>query len=327
MTKCLNTFVAHCSSLKREESYLDQCWLECLGKGICLPTHWLYLEDHENPNKVRRIATDFLSENGETDVQIESRKSFEDSQREEDDESVGGHIDSRQDDDDDDDDDYDGDKEDDHEIEVLISVKVTSADDDILVQDEENLPSDEMFPQEERYTEHLHASTKGVGETIQRTTNSETEINSSCVLHVNQEQPPLDSDITAGTCFAQRKENEKAGDHSLQTKLGKAVETVLGHTKEVEQFDLLRSRLKSNQGNNFLYEKYMNELASIQTKVLNKHNSLKTELKDWEKLYFIENNFKSPTMSDVMQSSKGSQILKTLRYTKALLKEWKIELD
>lgn len=112
-----------------------------------------------------------------------------------------GHIDSRQD------------EEDDHENEVLISVTVTSANDDILVQDEENLTSDEMFPHEdgERYTQHLHVSTKRVGETIQTTTQSETESNPFCVLHVNQEQPPFDSDITAGTCLAHRKDNEKAG--------------------------------------------------------------------------------------------------------------------
>ena len=54
-------------------------------------------------------------------------------------------------------------------------------------------------------------------------------------------------------------------------------------------------RTKANKQNSFLYEKYMNELANIQTKVSNKHNSLKIELKDWEKLYFIENNFRSPT--------------------------------
>jgi len=301
---------------------LDQCWLECPEKGICLPTHWLYLEDQENPNKVRRIATDFLSESGEANVLNTCRKNFEERQREEEnDENVEGHIDSGQDDDNED-------EEDDHDNEVLISVKVTSTD-DILVQDEEKLTSDEMFPHEdgEKHTQHLHVSSQEVGETIQKTTQSETEINPSCVLQVNQEQPQFDSDITAGTCLAHRRDNEKAGNHSLQTKIGKAVETVLGHTKEVEQFDMLRSRLKSNQGNNFLYEKYMNELASIQTKVLNKHNSLKTELKEWEKLYFIENNFKSPTVSDVMQSSKGSQTLKTMRYTKALLKEWKIELD
>ena len=86
-------------------------------------------------------------------------------------------------------------------------------------------------------------------------------------------------------------------------------------------------RTKANKQNSFLYEKYMNELANIQTKVLNKHNSLKIKLKDWEKLCFIENNFKSPTASDVMGSSKGSKILKTMQYTKALLKEWKIKLD
>ena len=152
------------------------------------------LKDHENPNKVRRIATHFLSQNGKTDVQNKSRKKCEERQRkEEDDENVEGHIDSRQDDDDDNNDD---DEDEEHQI-----------------KDGEHLSSGEMFPHEadERYTQYLHVSTKGAGETIQTTTNSETEINPSCVLHVNQEQPPLDSDITAGICFAHRKDYEKAG--------------------------------------------------------------------------------------------------------------------
>lgn len=44
----------------------------------------------------------------------------------------------------------------------------------------------------------------------------------------------------------------------------------------------------------------MDNLASIQTNVINKHHMLKTELKEWEKLYFIENNLKSP-VSDIKQ--------------------------
>ena len=237
----------------------------------------------ENLDLVRRVATDFLSENNETTVQNKSR-------RQENAETVEEHIDSGQGGND------DGDVDDNHENEVLISVNVTSADDEIQLQDEENQTTDDMIPHGdgEKYTHH--PSTKGVTEeTIQITTQSEAEINPPSALLENQEQPLHDSDITAGTCLLNGKDNQKAGNHSLQTKLGKAVETVLGCTKEVEQFDKLRSRLKSNKQNSFLYEKYMNELANIQTKVLNKHNSLKIELKDWEKLYFIENNFRSPT--------------------------------
>ena len=303
------------SSLKGEECYLNQCWLECVERGISLPTHWLYLPDQENPDIVRKVATGFLSENKKANMQNTSRR------QEESDENVEEQFDSGQDDND------DGDVDDDHENEVLISVNVTSTDEDIQLQDEENNTLDDIISKGDGETYKHHLSTKGVTEAIQITTQSETEIHPSSTLLENQEQPLLDSDITAGTCRLNKKDNQKAENHSLQTKLGKAVETVLGCTKEVEQFDKLRSRLKSNKGNNFLYEKYMNELASIQTKVLNKHNSLKVELKDWEKVYFIENNFKSPTVSDVMRSSKGSKILKTMQYTKALLKEWKIQLD
>ena len=82
----------------------------------------MYLEDQKSPNKVRRMATGFLSDNGEANVQNTSRQNFEEKQREEEnDKTVKGHTDNE-------------DKEDDHDSEVLISVKVTSTDDDILVQ-------------------------------------------------------------------------------------------------------------------------------------------------------------------------------------------------
>lgn len=53
----------------------------------------------------------------------------------------------------------------------------------------------------------------------------------------------------------------------------------------------------------------------------------KTELIEWEKLYFIENNFKSPTVLDIKQSVKASEIYSTMRYAKSLLKEWKVPFD
>ena len=110
----------------------------------------------------------------------------------------------------------------------------------------------------------------------------------------------------------------------MQTKPGKPVEIILGHTVEVEEVDTLQLRLKSNPENKFLCNKYMGNLVSIQTKVINKHHMLNSELKEWEKVYFIENNFKSPTVSDTKQSVKASQIGDTTRYTKALLKEYNL---
>ena len=56
--------------------------------------------------------------------------------------------------------------------------------------------------------------------------------------------------------------------------------------------------------NKFLHNKYMDNLASIPAKVINKHH-MQTELIEWENLYFIENNFKSTTVSDIKLSVKA----------------------
>ena len=199
------------SSLEGEECYLNQCWLECVESGISLPTHWLSLQDQENPDLVRRVATDFLSENDKTTMQDKSRREEENA------ETVEEHIHSGQGGND------DGDVDDNHKNEVLISVNVTSENDEIQLQDEENHTTDDMIlhGDDEKYTHH--PSTKGVTEIIQITTKSETEINPSSALLENQEQPLYDSDITGGTCLLKGKDNQKAGNHSLQTKLGKAV--------------------------------------------------------------------------------------------------------
>ena len=91
------------------------------------------------------MATDFLSENGEANVQNTSRQNFEDKEKNRM-MKLWNCINSGQSNDNED-------EEEDHDSEVLISVKVASTDDDILVQYEE-LTSDEMFPHEdgERYT-------------------------------------------------------------------------------------------------------------------------------------------------------------------------------
>lgn len=117
----------------------------------------------------------------------------------------------------------------------------------------------------------------------------------------------------------------------LKSRLAKAISVVLGNTDEVMFFDKkytqLKEVLKSNPKNlsiNQLESNYKNMLAQIQTKILAKGRSVKKELKNWEKNYLLKHNCSSATYDVLKKDQKASILLKKLKYTKALLKEWKI---
>ena len=124
------------SSLKEEESYLKECWQECLDKWICIPAHCLYTEDPENADKVRRIKTNFLID--QVNMENDTGTAFGETNGQED----SGNNDDQNGDNSEinflpvvaaaaTDDDY-------NENEVVISVNVTSPD------DEETLISDDV---------------------------------------------------------------------------------------------------------------------------------------------------------------------------------------
>ena len=96
------------------------------------------------------------------------------------------------------------------------------------------------------------------------------------------------------------------------------------HACEVALFDKLRHEHKQYPHHPYYFEKYMNELAKIQTIVLKKYRELNNAFKEWDKTFFTEHN-RLPSYIDVGNDDKGKQLTKKLKYAKALLKEWKIQ--
>lgn len=119
----------------------------------------------------------------------------------------------------------------------------------------------------------------------------------------------------------------KGGDnHSqFQTSLGRSVAVVLGVTPDVILFDKRRSTYKKYPQNRCHYERFMDELAKIQTSVSKKLRELNTALREWDKNYFLKNNH-LPTYADVDNDEESrKQLTKQIKYAKALLREWKMD--
>ena len=81
---------------------------------------------------------------------------------------------------------------------------------------------------------------------------------------------------------------------SLLTTPGKSVAVVLGsnHACEVALFDKLRHEYKMHPSHSYYYEKYMNELAKIQTIVLKKYRELNKAFKE----HSVQNTTVYPTI-------------------------------
>ena len=67
-----------------------------------------------------------------------------------------------------------------------------------------------------------------------------------------------------------------------------------------------------------------NTLAPIQVKVLAARTKSEKELAAWEKEYFLNNNFVSPSYETMKADSVASVLVKQVKYAQALLKEWNI---
>ena len=114
-------------------------------------------------------------------------------------------------------------------------------------------------------------------------------------------------------------------NHQVSTRLGKAVEIVLGSTTEVQMFDGARSNLKKSPKSKYAIEQYKKKLAVIQTRVLAQKRGLTKLLKDWEKEFFLNQDCRMATVNEMKANEQASKLLNQLKYTDALLKEWKIK--
>ena len=109
---------------------------------------------------------------------------------------------------------------------------------------------------------------------------------------------------------------------SYRTRLGE----VLGSKEQVKELDRLKDKVKSAPRDKYLYNRYMNSLAIIQTNVLSQKCILEKDLKKWEKEYFIKNNFQSPMWTNTMSDVNAKHLIKRIKCAKALLKSLNINI-
>ena len=276
------------SILVEEVAYLNQHWHRCIEDQITIPTHIIRMDQENGTTKVTR--TTFLGDQPPTtstaSIECPRNVTHLDTSAEA---NPGQDVSEDQD-------------SEDNEIENVIDV--VPAEDEIV----------------------------DLGETVNIATQSED-------VTVNQvSQSKAAQSMSTGTEQESPSTPEQhlppalQNQYLLQTRLGKAVAVVLGQTAEVESLDKnhhdLKTLKKSSQPQPAVYrwaeEKYKNTLAPIQVKVLAARTKSEKELAAWEKEYFLNNNFVSPSHETMKADSVASVLVKQVKYAQALLKEWNI---
>ena len=171
-------------------------------------------------------------------------------------------------------------------------------------------------PDQEDLEEHIIAVT--VSDPLLNDLEVENDVGSALVC----EHSPTFRDIENATS-----EQSACSPDLYHTRLGKALAEVLGPTTQVKELDQLKAKVKSAPQDKYAFECYMNSLALVQTKVLQQKSIFENELKEWEKQYFINNDFKSPTLADMLADKVAKLVIKRIKCAKALLKAWKINME
>ena len=107
--------------------------------------------------------------------------------------------------------------------------------------------------------------------------------------------------------------------------MGKSIAVVLGNTPDVVLFDKRRYEHKKYPKDSYHYERFMDELANIQTSVARKLRELNESLKKWDKNFYLTNNH-LPTHADVDKDEEGKMLTRQIKYAKVLLREWKMDI-
>ena len=111
----------------------------------------------------------------------------------------------------------------------------------------------------------------------------------------------------------------------LQTKLCEAVAVVLGTTQEVKNLDQARRHHKSKLNNKEAANGYLDKLALVQSKVLSEYRKLKNRFDEWEREFFVTHNCTLALPEDIKSDPEATELMKQIKYAKALLKEWKMD--
>ena len=102
------------------------------------------------------------------------------------------------------------------------------------------------------------------------------------------------------------------------TKLGKAIEFVLGKSTEVLEFDKARQQHKQLPSDKFFFDKFMKRVAVMEVKISKQEHLLSAELGQWEKEFFLKNN-KVATLEDLKECHHAKALANKLKYAKAIL--------
>ena len=113
----------------------------------------------------------------------------------------------------------------------------------------------------------------------------------------------------------------------MSTKLGKALQSILGSSQELHPFDKLRETLKDLKVKGQKLPTYIvtqhNELQSqLQVSLLKTKSKLKDEILDYEENFYKQHH-RLPTKKD---SNHYSTLIKQQKATKHLLAQWNIML-
>lgn len=282
------------SSIRKEETYLESCWSKCLEEEICLPSHYLFLPD-QSTGGARKVATGFLHPAMPASVDYNSaviNPEFTEGVDDIEDESST-------------------------EVQVIDMSEISededpsgngkhNADEEMIIDPfsaEACPPEQEALLEQDNGREAVSTDLHQVGDLSSR---DQQPVRSVSV-------PAMSASVPAVSASA------------IVTRLGQAVADVLGPTDNVQRLDNLRRRAKSTHSK-YDYELYMNCLASVQTEVLHQKSVLEKSLKEWEQAYFINNNFRSPTIDDLRNDDHSSKLLRKIKSVKYLLKLWNITL-
>lgn len=110
----------------------------------------------------------------------------------------------------------------------------------------------------------------------------------------------------------------------FKTKLGKAVARLLGSSQDVFRMDKARHRHKTHPQNKCLYNDYMRELATVQTRIIAKLEKLKKQMNQWERDFFSKSGVLAMN-EDINKDPTAAKISRLISLASVLLKEWNID--
>ena len=89
----------------------------------------------------------------------------------------------------------------------------------------------------------------------------------------------------SSTVVAVKESNDSNNTTQCKTKLGKAVEFVLGQSREVLQFDVARQQHKRSPSDKYFLAKFMKQVALVEVRVVKEQQQIRKELGLWERVF------------------------------------------